>query len=202
MPSSHSIRPAGRDGSTSIRACAYDVRVPTPTSVAKSPVMRLSYVFWHCPRAGVDREEYEETLRAFHRRLADIDPPGFGGSWTVRLTEVPWLNDQPGYEDRYLVADFAALGALNDAAARPAEHAAAARMSGHGIAGVYRLIRGTADPAATAATWLGKPDGVSYPEFLDRLDIGGSALWQRQMTLGPTPEFQIIGAGTMTLAPL
>lgn len=164
--------------------------------------MSLAYVFWHTPRPGTDRPEYEESLRAFHRKLADIEIPGFGDSWTVRLAEVPWLGGRPGYEDRYLVADFTALGVLNDMAARPAEHDTAARMAAHGIAGIYRLIRGVADPGATAAHWLSKPDGVPYPEFLDGLDVGQAALWQRQMTLGPTPEFQIIGAGDTELAPL
>lgn len=164
--------------------------------------MTLAYVFWHCPRADTDLTEYEESLRAFHHRLGEIQPTGFGGSWTVRLSEVPWLGGRPGYEDRYLVADFAALGALNDVAARPVEHTTAARMAEHGIAGIYRLIRGVADPGAAAAYWMSKPDGVPYPEFLDGLDIGDAALWQRQMTLGPTPEFQVIGAGDMELAPL
>lgn len=177
--------------------------------------MTLSYVFWHCPRPDVHRDEYEESLRAFHRKLAEMAIPGFGGSWTARLTEVPWLGDQPGstgrlrsacsaphYEDRYLVDDFTALGALNDAAARPAEHDTAARLAQHGIAGIYRLIRGEADPGATAAHWLHKPDGLPYPDFLNGLDIGPAALWQRQMTLGPTPEFQVVGAGDMPLAPL
>jgi hypothetical protein len=168
--------------------------------------MSLAYVFWHRPRAGTNPAEYESSLRAFHRRLTDLDIPGFGGSWTVRLAEVPWLGGRPGYEDRYLVADFAALGVLNEIAARPAEHDTAARMAEHGIAGIYRLIRGVADPGATAASWLSKPDGVPYPEFLAGLDIGSAAqqvaLWQRQMTLGPTPEFQVIGAGDTELAPL
>lgn len=164
--------------------------------------MVLAYVFWHTPRPGVEPAEYEASLRAFHRRLVDIGVPGFGGSWTVRLAEVPWLGGRRGYEDRYLVADFTALGALNEMAAGPAEHDTAARMAEHGIAGVYRLIRGVADPGATAARWLSKPDGVPYPEFLAGLDVGSAALWQRQMTLGPTPEFQIVGAGDMELAPL
>jgi hypothetical protein len=177
--------------------------------------MCIAYVFWHCPRAGVDRVEYEESLRVFHRKLGEIEPPGFGGSWTVRLAGVPWLGDRPDstgrlrsagsaphYEDRYLVADFTALGVLNDMAARPAEHDAAARMAEHGIAGIYRLIRGVADPGATATDWLSKPDGVPYPEFLDGLDVGRAALWQRQMTLGPTPEFQVIGTGETELIPL
>ena len=41
---------------------------------------------------------------------------------------------------------------------------------------------------AERAVWFGKTAGVSYDEFFDRLGERRS-LWQRQMVLGPTPEF-------------
>jgi len=173
------------------------------------PDMSLSYVFWHRPRPGADIDEYESALRAFHARLAVAGIPGFTTSWTVRLPSVPWLDARPGYEDRYLVADFTALGVLNEAAVaapQKAVHDAAAVHTADGIAGIYRLIGGAATPTATSASWLSKPEGVTYQAFLDGVDIGAGALWQRQMTLGPTPEFQLVGgpAGTddIEIAPL
>ena len=43
------------------------------------------------------------------------------------------------------------------------------------------------------ATWVSKPRGTSYPEFYDELrpwpERLDTALWQRQLTLGPTSEF-------------
>jgi hypothetical protein len=133
----------------------------------------LAYVFWHAPADGVAREDYEERLRAFHATLA-------APSAAFRL-------DDGGYEDWYLVDDWAALGALNEAAvaaARRAEHDAAAALSGQGAGGVYALVRGAAVPPA-AVRWE------------DRLtpDVEADAIWQRQMVLGPRPEFCLAGAG-------
>ena len=158
--------------------------------------MTLAYVFWHRPNPEVEPAEYERALREFHARLADAGIPGFLDSWSARVSNLPWLDDLPGYEDRYLVADFTALGVLNDAAvAAPqrAVHDAAAVRSAAGIAGIYRLVTGTALRSATAASWFGKPEGMPYQAFLDDLDLGDCALWQRQLTLGPTPEFQATG---------
>jgi hypothetical protein len=158
----------------------------------------LAYVFWHRPR--VPASEYEPALRAFHTQLAAADIPGFHDSWTVRTSALPWLDDRPGYEDRYLVEDFTALGVLNEAAVAAAQrtaHDAAAVRAQDGIAGLYRLIAGDPRRSATVASWLRKPVGTGYREFLDRLDIGVGALWQRQLTFGPTPEFQVTGSAAL-----
>lgn len=165
--------------------------------------MTLAYVFWHRPR--VDAVGYDGALRAFHASLADTDIPGLLGSWTVRTSALPWLGDQPAYEDRYLVTDFTALGVLNEAAVaaqRRAVHDSAAARAAEGSAGVYRLIAGSVDRSATSASWFGKPDGTSYRDFLGNLDTGDGALWQRQMTLGPTPEFQVTGLAPLAAADL
>lgn len=168
-----------------------------------TPHTTLAYVFWHQPRPDVGTEEYESALRAFHARLADAEVPGFLGSWSVRASTVPWLGGGAGYEDRYLVADFTALGELSMAAVaggQQASHDAAAASAVDGTAGLYRLISGDVQRQATSASWFGKPAGVAYPDFLADLDIGGSALWQRQLTLGPTPEFQATGLAPLPFA--
>jgi hypothetical protein len=141
----------------------------------------LAYVFWHQPAEGVDIETYEVRLRAFHAALAVP-------SASFRLKALPWRHE-PGYEDWYLVDEWAALGALNDRAPGPA-HDSAATASAHGWGGVYRLVRGPADPPA-AARWLAKPRGEPYDRFLAGLDA--EAVWQRQMVLGPAPELCLGG---------
>jgi hypothetical protein len=135
----------------------------------------LAYVFWHRPAEDVDREDYERRLRAFH---ATLDVP----SACFRLHLLPWRHED-GYEDWYLVADWTALGDLNAAALAPVrrvEHDAAAEASAAGWGGVYRLVRGLpAPPAAVRWTTAAEADAIT--------------VWQRQMVLGPAPEFCLAG---------
>lgn len=137
--------------------------------------MTLAYVFWHWPAAGADPAEYEQALRAFHHALA------LPGSRTYRLDRAPY--DGPAmYEDWYPVADWTALGALNARAvdaARAATHDAAARRSGGGAAGVYRQLQAGRDD--TTVSWCdARPT-----------EAADAAVWQRQMVLGPAPEFLV-----------
>ena len=84
--------------------------------------------------------------------------------------------------DWYLAADWAALGALNEAALaapRRAQHDAAAAVSAAGWGGVYRLLDGAAEPPA-AVRWTPTREDAD-------------AVWQRQMVLGPAPEFCLAG---------
>lgn len=160
----------------------------------------LAYVFWHRPAMEVDPAAYEARLRSFHDRLASSLVPGLLGTRTVRVPPLRWLPDG-GYEDWYLVDGFAALGELNagavDAAHRP-DHDAVAADVDHGVGGLYALLEG--DPLADAAchTWFAKPAGVAYDDFHRRLHRpplrGGAAtaLWQRQLVLGPAPEYCLV----------
>jgi hypothetical protein len=136
----------------------------------------LAYVFWHRPRANVEVRRYEEALANFHDSLANP-------SAAFRLERLPFGDGDPGYEDWYLVDDWAALGELNaravDAQHR-AGHDAAAGMSGHGWGGVYALVRGEAEPPAAARWEWRPPDGAE------------AAYWQRQMVLGPAPEYCVV----------
>jgi hypothetical protein len=131
----------------------------------------LAYVFWHRPAEDVARDDYERALRAFHETLD-------GPSACFRLHVLPFKHVD-GYEDWYLVDDWAALGALNGAALAPVrrvEHDAAAHASAHGWGAVYRLLRGVPEPPA-AVHWTPADDP------------GAITAWQRQMVLGPAPEF-------------
>ena len=85
---------------------------------------------------------------------------------------------------------FEALGRLNEAAVaghRRDPHDGAARLAGGGAGGLYRRLSEGREPDG-AVTWLSKPAGTSYADFLGRMPAGVE-LWQRQMVLGPAPEF-------------
>jgi hypothetical protein len=91
------------------------------------------------------------------------------------------------------VDDFAALGALNEAAvtaARQAPHDAVARLAAGGVGGVYRRLA-TAAAEIDRVVWCAKPAGEPYAAFLGRLPAVEA--WQRQMVLGPAPEFCLLG---------
>jgi len=59
----------------------------------------LAYIFWHTPLADIDVHDYETALLGFHTDLAADPPTGLEASATYQISEVPWLNDRPGYED-------------------------------------------------------------------------------------------------------
>lgn len=176
------------------------------------PTHPLAYVFWHTPRAEVERRHYEDALGAFHRALNDHPPAGFQRSYAYRAERLPWLpSSREVYEDWYLLDASAALDPLNEAAvAVPLveDHDVVARLAAAGTAGLYRLRSGTAPRhGAVAAHWLAKPAGESYAALYARLEpltaeLGGE-LWCRQMVLGPTPELclRAPAARASTLAP-
>ncbi len=143
----------------------------------------LAYVFWHQPKAGVDRDAYEAAQRAFHEK---IDAP----SGCFRLAALPFDRGS-GYEDWYLVEGWAELGALNDAATDPARrdgHDRAAELAADGWGAVYALARGTAEIPA-GAIWHEKERGRPTADLTDSLPTG--TVWRRQLVLGPAPEFCI-----------
>ena len=152
----------------------------------------LAYVFWHSPGSADTISTYEAALAAFHSSLDPADIRGFRGSQACLVQGASWFSAPVVYEDCYLVDDFTALGALNEAAVaghRRRPHDNVAGMTAEGMAGVYALVGGAAQPVDTGrAVWFGKPAGMSYGEFYERLGERNS-LWRRQMVLGPTPEF-------------
>jgi hypothetical protein len=157
----------------------------------------LAYVFWHWKQAAIETRDYERRQRAFHSALAAAPSGGFLGSYSVALSGAPWAAaGGDAYEDWYLVRDFGALGALNEAAvsaSRAAPHDAAAAVAADGTAGLYGLRLGAPLPAPRYAVWFSKPPGTRYEELFRVLSPGveksRSALWMRQMTLGPAREF-------------
>lgn len=161
----------------------------------------LAYIFWHIPVEGTDPEDYEGKLKTFHDTLSETPPDGFRASTIFRHYALPWAPSSLFvYEDWYLVDDFAALGALNEAAAegprRPA-HADAAAQSGWGAGGVYEPLDESASLAGGFSYWLTKPDAMGYEAFYD--EIGTVQLWRRQMVLGPAPEFCLLTGSRLDL---
>ena len=141
----------------------------------------LAYVFWHRPKDDVDREAYEAAQREFHHALDTA-------SACFRLAKLPFAKSG-GYEDWYLVGNWAGLGQLNGAAVdsgRRTDHDRAAGMAECGWGAVYSLKRGPAEiPVGTE--WRDKPRGEPTAGFLDRLSA--PAVWRRELVLGPAPEF-------------
>lgn len=141
----------------------------------------LAYLFWHRPRSGVDVVAYENAQRAFHRALG-IESACF------RVAALPF-SQHSGYEDWYLIEDWAGLGALNARAVDPAHaatHGQAAALAGAGWGGLYELVRG--EPAIPdGVEWLDKPRDEPAAEFIASLPHTGA--WRRQLVLGPAPEF-------------
>jgi len=154
----------------------------------------LAYVFWHAPVREIEPGEYEALLLRFHAALAASPPVGLIRSFSTRTSYLPWLEVDAGYEDWYLIADSAALDPLDAAAVdarRRGVHDAAARVARTGAGGLYRLVHGAPiEPAETV--WFAKPAGTTYADFvpvLNGLRQDGGVLWQRQMVLGPAPEY-------------
>ena len=160
----------------------------------------LAYLFWHSPADAVERSEYEALLAAFHERLREAPPPGFRESVAFAVTTA-WAGT--GYEDWYLVDGWRALGVLNADAVddvRGPEHEPVARRAATGAGGVYALRAGDmAVGDAGAAEWSVKPAGEPYPDWEARLTAGRDAadfaLWQRQLVLGPAPEYCLLTPG-------
>ncbi len=161
----------------------------------------LAYVFWHWPRPELDPARYAEALLAFHRSLAADPPPGFLGSRVREIAGAPWIGAARALEDWYLVDDWAALGALEQAAVsgrRLEPHDRAARLALGGAGGVYGRLREGDGTAPREVTWFGKPAGTPYAAFL--ADAPSGELWQRRLVLGPAPEFCLAGAAAPAAA--
>lgn len=163
----------------------------------------LAYVFWHRPADGVATADYEAACRRFHDGLAVRPPGGLVGSECLRADVLEWLGDGgAGYEDWYVLEDFAALGVLNEAAvarSHAASHDHAAGLMGEGTGSVYRLLDGVARLVGVReAAWVTprRGDDVALlDDFLaDGIDRTGATLWRRQLALGPAPELCLLAA--------
>jgi hypothetical protein len=158
----------------------------------------LAYVFWHWPTSTANSSEYTSDLIKFHTTLQVHSIPGFHFSHIFHLDKAPWIPQNLLLcEDWYLMENSAVLDTLNlvaVSAARKAPHDQVAHNAAGGIAGLYRLCAGEVDPTRVhIACWFDKPVGMTYEAFfalmLPLIPQSEGTLWQRQMVLGPTPEF-------------
>lgn len=159
----------------------------------------VAYVFFHAPAPTVAPASYEAGLAAFHRSLAEHPSEGFVESASYRVARVPFAPSPFGavaYADWYVVRDFAALQALEGAAIEPphrSPHDAVAGLAGPATGAIYALRAGA--PALERVRferWIGKARGVPSASVVAELSDGmgdGGSVWQRQMALGPAPEF-------------
>jgi hypothetical protein len=169
----------------------------------------LAYLSWHRAAPGVDRDAYEQALQRFHRSLAHRPPSGFRGSAAFALEQLPWLKAgtvqsaaDVGYEDWYLLDDWAAVGVLEEAAVSHGHltaHDRIAALSGAATGSVYRLIEGSAHlDAALSAIWVSRAPGHENPSLAallgDGMDPQLGSLWRRCLGLGPAPEFCLLAA--------
>jgi hypothetical protein len=170
----------------------------------------LAYISWHRAAPQVESSAYEQALERFHRSLAHRPPSGFRGSATFRVAELPWLasdepggrGDRAGYEDWYLLDDWAAVGVLEEAAVSRGHltaHDRVASLAGVATGAVYRLIEGRARLDGTAvAVWVSRSPGHEHPSLAallgDGMDPVLGGLWRRCLGLGPAPEFCLLAS--------
>jgi hypothetical protein len=183
----------------------------------------LAYLFWHRPHESSDVAAYERAQIAFHRSLHHAPPVGLCGSAAFRVAQLPWLapvagapgqapSADAGYEDWYLVEDYAALGVLNGAAVgrgHRTPHDAATRFLSACTGGLYALAEGERSDVgpcaglesigqATHAVWVARPPGAGHGivgELLgDGMDRRHASLWRRQLVLGPAPEYCLLAS--------
>lgn len=167
----------------------------------------LAYIFWHVPFSDIDVREYETALLGFHTDLA-VDPPaGLEASATYQISEVPWLDGLPGYEDWCFITSSAVLDALNEAAVRPDRwnvHAAISSKTDFGHGGLYYHLHGAEQPiAGSRVIWLKRPRSIRYEQALRDIVDGSKGFlscWRKQMVLGPGDEFAIIGNSSLEVS--
>jgi hypothetical protein len=173
----------------------------------------LAYVFWHRPLDGVEAQTYERADIGFHQSLARVPPAGLRASAVFRVAELPWLAETSftaaagpgGYEDWFLLEDYAAMGVLNEAAVgsgHRAAHDEVAYSYGAGAGGLYGLIegRGHTLEGDASAIWVSRPpaglpgsQSRGLGEMLgDGMDPAHASLWRRQFVFGPAPEYCLL----------
>ena len=160
----------------------------------------LAYVFWHWPYPHIEEAIYQRHIIDFQEALRTHRPRGFQYSMILQVERVPWSGrDGKVYEEWYVVENSAALDVLNEAAVSglcKEPHQRVAQDAAGGTGGLYRLYVGEAGLAtARVALWFAKPAGMSYETLYGTLQAeigqaaGSGSVWQRQMVLGPAPEF-------------
>ncbi len=166
----------------------------------------FAYVFWHTLRPGLSDADYEQGLAAFAEGMMKSGCAGLRSTASFRISAMPWLDGQPGYEDWALVESPGVLEAVNTAAVSGAMaplhgRVADAMALGHG--GLYYHLWGDLAPfAADAAQWLTRPRGIAFRPVLEEITRSAGqpvSVWRRFMVLGPGKEFVVLGRDPLRL---
>jgi hypothetical protein len=166
----------------------------------------LAYVFWHAVPDALAAAEYEKALLHFGQALASAQIPGLLGNASYSIDRTAWLGE-PGYEDWAWLEGSWALDALNERAVSGTmeqPHNAIARMTKHGGFGaLYYLVAGEHKIAADSkVVWLSRPRGINWRDTMPGIVQSANSevtVWRRQMVLGPSPEFAVIGPADLAL---
>jgi hypothetical protein len=165
----------------------------------------FAYVFWHTRSEVTSQVVYEHNLLMFYDALGRVDCPGVRQSATFRISSLPWLKEQCGYEDWTVIDGTWVLDDLNTKAiAGPmaAVHSAIAQHMDSGKGGLYYHLSGDLEPHwANRAQWLSRPRGIQFRPALEKIVQGAGkvSVWRRFMVLGPGPEFIIFGLAPLAL---
>jgi hypothetical protein len=168
--------------------------------------MMFAYLFWHTRKAEVPATDYEQGLATFGKELLKCGCTGLRGTASFRISTVPWLDDQAGYEDWAIVDGPGVLEKLNTSAVSGAMaplhgRVADAMALGHG--GFYQHLWGDLAPfSADAARWLTRPRGITFRPVLEEITRSAGqpvSVWRRFMVLGPGKEFLVLGRAPLRL---
>ncbi len=166
----------------------------------------FAYVFWHTRSEAVPQEAYEHNLLAFYDALGNVDCPGVRQSATFRVSLLPWLKEQSGYEDWTIIDGTWVLENLNTKAiegSMAATHSPIAQQMDSGNGGLYYHLWGDLKPnEANRAQWLSRPRGIQFRPVLEKIAQSAGmpvSVWRRFMVLGPGPEFIVFGSAPLAL---
>jgi len=172
----------------------------------KEARVMMAYVFWHTRSEATPQETYERDLLAFYDALGKVDCPGVRRSATFRISSVPWMKEQRGYEDWAVIDGAWVLEGLNTKAivgSMAPVHASIAQQMDQGNGGLYYHLSGDLEPhRANRAQWLTRPRGIQFRPVLEKIVQSAgtpASAWRRFMVLGPGPEFIVFGSAPLAL---
>ncbi len=162
----------------------------------------LAVVFWNARRESCSVDSYADALHRFHQELNGDKPHGFRFSTTYVVDALPWLSSKTEvYEDWYVMANFAAMDALDEAVIdteRLPAHRELMTQASTAYGGIFYLKSGPARmDKFSYAHWLPRPRGVAAEDIATQAKQRNPELkcsvWTRAMALGPS-EYCLLGS--------
>jgi len=166
----------------------------------------FAYMFWHTLKSGLPATDYEQGLAAFGKALMGCGCAGLKSTASFRISAVPWLDGQAGYEDWAIIEGPGVLETVNTAAVTGAMaplHGRVAEAMALGHGGLHYHLWGDLAPfSADAALWLTRPRGIAFQPALEAITRSAGqpvSVWRRFMVLGPGWEFLVLGRDPLRL---